>query len=239
MSDMPERICIEKTQRGRMKQYTKGERLHKNSKLVYDGPAEPKVRADGRRANRGTFKCECGNYKIIAVASVKSGNTISCGCYNTAKRIKHGSYTTRLYSIWTGIRIRCHSKDSRVYKWYGARGIKMCDEWLNSYETFKQWSEKNGYSKELQIDRINNNKGYFPDNCRWTTPIKNTRNTRKSKWWYLNGVRYESCTSAAKILGVGSTTIVSWCDGFIKNGKKYPPKPGCYSKPKYITPPQE
>lgn len=91
-----------------------------------------------------------------------------------------GNVLTPLYRRWSGIKARCHSKHSLKYGSYGARGIKMCRIWLASFSAFRNWSLANGFKKELQIDRINNNKGYSPGNCRWVSCLKNQANRRNS-----------------------------------------------------------
>lgn len=82
----------------------------------------------------------------------------------------------RLYNIWAGMKRRCHGKTCKDYGYYGARGIIVCDEWRESYMTFKEWSLKNNYSDICTLDRENNSKGYNPDNCRWITPKAQNNN---------------------------------------------------------------
>ncbi len=80
------------------------------------------------------------------------------------------------YKIWAGIIRRCHQPKSNKYSTYGARGISVCDQWRESYTEFKNWANQNGFSKGLQIDRINNSLGYSPENCRFVTPKQNCLN---------------------------------------------------------------
>lgn len=82
--------------------------------------------------------------------------------------IKHDMSRTILYRRWIDMKQRCFNPNCCNYKYYGARGITICDEWLD-FKNFAEWSLKNGYSKELSIDRINNDGNYEPNNCRWTT----------------------------------------------------------------------
>lgn len=86
----------------------------------------------------------------------------------------------RLKRIWYQMKYRCYNKNSKSYKTYGEKGIKVCNEWLNSFESFYKWAINNGYQNNLTIDRIKNSKGYSPDNCRWVTKSFNSAHT--SRW---------------------------------------------------------
>lgn len=117
-------------------------------------------------------QCDCGNIVTKMAKQVKYGTYVSCGC--KSKEIKENAFSNeRLYSIWGGIKNRCLNKNCGSYKNYGGRGIKICDEWKNSYLTFKEWAYKNGWTEEkakehkyaLSIERINVNGNYEPSNC--------------------------------------------------------------------------
>lgn len=130
-------------------------------------------------------KCDCGNTITVRTAVLKNGHTKSCGCYAKEKASTsnktHGYSKEELYIRWSGIKSRCYNKNNSKYEYYGGRGIYMCDEWKNDYLKFREWSLKNGYEKELKLDRIDNNKEYSPSNCRWITHSENMRNTRVNK----------------------------------------------------------
>ena len=93
----------------------------------------------------------------------------------------HGESETRLYYIWTTMKARCLNKNNRNYPIYGGRGIMVCDEWLKSYESFRDWALKNGYEDNLTIDRKNNDDNYKPNNCRWANSFTQAQNKRKMK----------------------------------------------------------
>ena len=127
-------------------------------------------------------KCECGNTREVYMSNLRQGYTKSCGCYGrerTSERSKtHGERKTRLYSIWTNMKTRCTNEKVAGYKDYGARGIKICNEWLNSYEMFRDWSLENGYDDSLTIEREDYNGNYEPNNCKWIKPEMQARNRR-------------------------------------------------------------
>lgn len=102
---------------------------------------------------------------------------------------KHGLYGSRLYKLYYGMKQRCYNENNHKYKEYGLRGIAICDEWLNDFMSFYNWSINNGYKDNLTIDRENNNLGYAPSNCRWTTKTVQQRNTRKIMSTNASGYR--------------------------------------------------
>ena len=132
--------------------------------------SDPHVQASGRKERVILCECSCGNKINVQLNNIRSGHTRSCGCLRGEF---HGDTESHLYSIWTAIKRRCYNPNTAAAKYYYDRGIDMCDEWKDSYTIFKEWSLSNGYTEELSIDRIDHNKGYYPDNCRWVTMSEN------------------------------------------------------------------
>lgn len=145
------------------------------------------LRYDSTKEKRAYWqcRCDCGNRIITAGKTLRSGATQSCGCLQkerTSKaRMTHGLSGTRLYRIWGVMKSRAANKNFDRFRYYGARGISVCEEWKNSFEVFRDWSLKNGYENHLTIDRINNDGNYEPSNCRWATISTQMKNRRKFK----------------------------------------------------------
>ena len=132
-----------------------------------------------KHASYWLCQCECGNISSVFSGNLTRGHSKSCGCQRSeisAQQAQtHGESKTRLYTIWNDMKARCSRPGNRIYH---DRGITVCEEWYKSYEAFRDWAVSNGYDDELQIDRVDNNKGYFPDNCRWVTVMQNQNNRR-------------------------------------------------------------
>lgn len=93
----------------------------------------------------------------------------------------------RIRKAYSHMKDRCYNTKDKEYSWYGGRGITLCDEWLSDFMNFYNWSINNGYQDNLTIDRIDNNKGYSPSNCRWATKKQQARNTRRNRLIKING----------------------------------------------------
>lgn len=113
---------------------------------------------------------------------------------------------TRLHRVWDNMKTRCYNPANKYYHRYGGRGITVCDEWRESFTAFKKWALSNGYANNLTLDRIDNNKGYFPDNCRWATQSQQMNNTSTTRFITIDG-ETKSLNEWSKISGVNPATI--------------------------------
>ena len=169
-----------------------------------------RVKNDKHGGSMWLCKCDCGTIKTIRGNSLRQGLTVSCGCYQKEATVKsqttHGSSKTRLFHIWQNMKRRCYNPNYKFYNYYGGRGITICDEWLNNFSAFKQWSLQNGYTNKLTIDRINSNGNYEPSNCRWVSRKTQQNNTRRTRLHTINGVTH-SITEWSRIYNMNPETI--------------------------------
>jgi hypothetical protein len=118
-------------------------------------------------------KCECGNFTKVRLLHLIRNRTKSCGCLVGEK--SGDSHKARLYRCWRSIINRCDKNYFQKHLYFD-KGITMSDEWRKSYLSFKNWALNNGFKEKLTIDRIDNSKGYYPENCRWVTQSVNNNN---------------------------------------------------------------
>lgn len=150
-------------------------------------------------------ECACGNFKVVRGSNLRSGNTTSCGC-NSCIVPTHGMVNTRLYKIWDDMKYRCKSECSPDALYYKHKGITVCDEWVNSFETFYAWAMNSGYSDDLTIDRIDGTKGYSPDNCRWVTRKQQSNNISSNRILTIDGISH-NVSEWAEIVGINRNTL--------------------------------
>lgn len=144
-------------------------------------------------------RCDCGNFTTVRGSNLKNGSVKSCGCLQHQKTTNktHGESYTNLYATWARMKSRCKNESNASYENYGGRGITVCDDWNNDYISFRDWALNNGYEQGLSIDRINNDLGYNPDNCRWATTKQQQNNRRCNVIYSMNGEAH---------------TLSEWCD---------------------------
>lgn len=165
------------------------------------------VKGVGKRRGRRQYwscQCVCGECREVLEQNLTNGRSQSCGCLSremAAERLRnrpdaHHLSRTRLYKIWIKLRDRCTNKSNPRYRFYGGRGIKVVREW-NDFFLFQKWAVESGYSDELSIDRIDNDQGYSPSNCRWVSQKEQVRNRR--------------CTAQETINGT-TKSVAEWCE---------------------------
>jgi len=183
---------------------------------------EPHVTPGGHKLRKVLCECSCKNRTKVEVQlnNLRSGATTSCGCIQKEKVTTHGLFNHPLYKVCNDMKKRCSNKKD---KYYGGRGITVCDEWLNDFKAFYDWCMSNGWKQGLEIDRINSDKGYSPDNCRFVTSSENNANRRpygkiKYKGVSLseNGKKYR-----ASVTVDGKTIYIGLYETAIEAAKAY------------------
>lgn len=144
----------------------------------------------GNNKTLWVVKCDCGKEKIVRSDHMKSGRTKSCGCLSremaSDRNQTHGMTQSPIYKTWAGMKDRCLNKKNTHYKDYGGRGIKMCEEWESSFEKF--YRDMGGRPEGLTLERIDNDKGYYKENCKWATRKEQANNTRRNRILTHNGI---------------------------------------------------
>ena len=156
---------------------------------------------------RSVCRCDCGRERIVRDSQLRNGKTTSCGCYRYARlkeaNTTHNESKTKLYDIRLHMIDRCTNPKCKEYNRYGGRGIAVCNEWIGSYEAFRDWAKANGYRDGLSLDRIDNDKGYSPENCRFTDRVVQSNNRSDNhritwngethtmkEWSVITGIHY-------------------------------------------------
>lgn len=154
--------------------------------------------------------CSCGNEVVARKGDILSGKTKSCGCLvpeMASQRLKtHGLTNTRIHNIWSAMKQRCYYTKSSHYQSYGAKGIKVCDEWKDNFMNFYNWAINNGYKDNLSIDRIDVNGDYEPTNCRWATNEEQANNKTTNRYITYKG-ETKTLSEWAKELGKNYSTL--------------------------------
>lgn len=171
-----------------------------------------KLKLNHHREMEWLCLCDCGNEHISTSNRLTSGKTVCCEfCKRkkiAEKNVRHGLFGTHIHRAYTNMKTRCYNPNYYLFKNYGGKGITICDEWLgrNGLENFYKWSLQNGYRKDLSIDRIDNAKGYSPDNCRWVSMKQQQNNRTNNRMITANGETH-TMSEWADISGILYTTI--------------------------------
>ena len=164
---------------------------------------------DLRHESNWLCKCDCGNETVVTRDRLLRGVTRSCGCYHRDRTIEcnttHGLRNTKIYNVWDTMIRRCENKNNQRYHRYGGRGITVCDEW-HRFENFYEWAMNNGYESGLTLDRINNDDGYYPENCRWIDNTAQQNNKSNNHYITYNGITH-SRADWSRILNVNYETL--------------------------------
>ena len=119
---------------------------------------------------------------------------------------RHGMSYTKIYGVWHGMLQRCENPNNIAFKNYGARGIKVCDEW-HTFINFNEWAKNSGYQEDLTIDRIDTNGDYEPSNCRWVNRYIQNSNTRRNHYIEFNGKR-QTISQWAREIGIERNSLI-------------------------------
>jgi len=152
-------------------------------------------------------QCECGTKKDVMMTHLRSGRTVSCGCYQKELVSTHGMSYSKEYQSWINMLNRCLVSNPQRER-YNGRGITVCGRW----KSFEKFNYNMGKCPEgYELDRINNNGNYDPSNCRWASEKMSSQNTRRSKTWTVDMVKYNSLSEAEKLSGKSRSTILRHC----------------------------
>lgn len=150
-------------------------------------------------------KCECGTLRNVKIATLKSGRSKSCGCYNKKRLLKHGKARSGAANTWYGMIARCTNPDNPNYLQYGGRGIAICDRWMNLDNFIADMGER---PSGMTLDRINVNGNYEPANCRWASRKQQCNNNRRNRQIIYNGKQL-SIGELADLTGKNYFTLYS------------------------------
>ena len=185
--------------------------------------SEPYVSPKGFKKIKVQCVCDCGRIFIVLWASLKSGHTRSCGCLKLESdkapnlgTTKHGMSGTPEYSIYKGMKSRCYNSNNKAFEYYGGRGIKVCERWLESFQNF--YEDMGPMPENHSIERIDNNLGYGPSNCKWIPLRDQSKNQRlcKANTSGTTGVFYHKNSDAWEVIWTqNGTRKTKWF------GKKY------------------
>lgn len=160
---------------------------------------------DGQLDKKWICKCDCGTVKEIDRYSLMRGDSISCGC---SRRDNMTPARIALRKRYKRIKSRCYRPNDSIYFKYGAKGIRMCDEWKNSFESFYNWAMANGFREDLTIDRIDYKGDYSPQNCRWADKYVQANNKSNVKRYLYNG-QMLTIPEMSKLCGIDHNQFIT------------------------------
>lgn len=158
------------------------------------------------KAGQWLCRCDCGTERVVQGGALKFGRTRGCLDCRIPTNRTHGGNRTKLHKAWGAIIQRCENPQAAAFPDYGGRGIAVCQEWRASFSKFREWAMLAGYKDGLTIDRINNDEGYNPENCRWATVKQQARNRRSTHYIEWQGQRL-ALVSAAELAGIRADTL--------------------------------
>lgn len=159
-----------------------------------------RVGSDKQKRATWLCRCDCGREHVVASSYLINGDIKSCGCTKSEllirRNTRHNKVHTKIYIVWANMVQRCTYPKHQAYHRYGGRGIAVCDEWRDSFQSFYDWAMAHGYDEnapkgQCTIDRIDNDKGYSPDNCRWVD-MKTQRHNRSDSRKENRNERYQA-----------------------------------------------
>lgn len=156
-----------------------------------------------KRGHSWVCRCDCGAEIVVETSNLRKQT--KCKECAVKEQTKHGLSNTPLYTVWEHMKRRCLTQSEKCYKDYGARGITICDEWID-FEPFMDWALASGYDPSLTLDRIDNDKGYSPENCRWADRRTQQNNRRNSIYITANGVTLP-CAEWARKTGIPKNVL--------------------------------
>jgi hypothetical protein len=191
--------------------------------------ASPYVGTRREQRTRWLCRCDCGKEWLVRTSNLMAGNTVSCGCASRSQHLKHGLHKSPEYVAWKSMIKRCTNPKCKEYKHYGGRGVNVCDPWKD-FEVFYADMGSRPSGKHT-LDRIDNSKGYEPSNCRWTTMLVQSRNTRRCVQVSYAGRRMV-LSEAIEMSGLKASTVngrrrLGWPEDswFLPCGSKRPTTP--------------
>jgi hypothetical protein len=169
---------------------------------------DPYVQPNGRIRFMWKVLCECGNEFSARGESLRIGETKSCGCFRvdvvSARRMRHGQTGSKEYRIWNNMKNRCLNPRIRSYQNYGARGITVCERWLESFENF--YNDMGPCPDGMSLEREKNDQGYSPANCVWATKLEQSRNRRSNVYLEFQG-QSKTVKEWAQVCGIVYCTL--------------------------------